>query len=166
MRCLGLTVPSMIPYLSPILRRWTATMRSMLVHWDTITLQVTRGNADRYFTSHNIQSIGLHVTNRASNGDNGQKGGFWSADPVENLNKVETLKVLPFLIRIILSYHRQFRENCRNLEKWRIIRHIFSIQLLVWFYASVQVKSESLLAPHLCALAGLLKDLWGELGTI
>lgn len=42
MRCLGLTLPSIMSYLSPILRRWTATIRSMLVHWDTITLQVAR----------------------------------------------------------------------------------------------------------------------------
>lgn len=41
MRRLGLTVPSITPYLRPIRRRWTATMWSMLVHWDTITLRIT-----------------------------------------------------------------------------------------------------------------------------
>lgn len=42
MRRLGLTVPSITPYLSPIRCRWTATMCSMLVHWDTMTLHITR----------------------------------------------------------------------------------------------------------------------------
>lgn len=56
MRCLGLTVPSMIPYLSPILCRWTATIRSMLVHWDTITLQDTRGDVI------SASQVRIHIT--------------------------------------------------------------------------------------------------------
>lgn len=37
---LGLTVPSITANFRPIFFKWTATMCSMLVHWDTITLPI------------------------------------------------------------------------------------------------------------------------------
>lgn len=58
MRRLGLTVPSMTLYVNPISCRWTATIWSMLVHWDTITLDNKGGTRHEDHTREGNIKIG------------------------------------------------------------------------------------------------------------
>lgn len=99
MRRLGLTVPSMTLYVNPISCRWTATIWSMLVHWDTITLD---NKGETRHEDHIWEGNMKIVINCEKN-----RHELWI---------IVMCNVLPFVIITLLSDRLQFRDDSRDLE--------------------------------------------------